>query len=60
MFIKSHITKIIRDSIPECSKVKDFMKEIEEQYEAEQLTILSMEMMDMTAQQVVWCILEVL
>ena len=56
MFIISHITKIIRDSIPEFSTIEDYIKEIEEQYEAGQLTILSMEMIDMTAQQVVWCI----
>ena len=32
MFIKSHINKNIRGSIPECNKVKDFMKAIEEQF----------------------------
>ena len=30
MFIKSHINKNIRGSVPECNKVKDFMKAIEE------------------------------
>ena len=30
MFIKSHINKNIRGSIPECNKAKDFMKAIEE------------------------------
>ena len=30
MFIKSHLNKNIRSSIPECNKVKDFMKAIEE------------------------------
>ena len=32
MFIKSHINKNIRGSIPECNKVKDLMKAIEEQF----------------------------
>ena len=32
MFIKSHINKNIRGSIPECNKAKDFMKAIEEQF----------------------------
>ncbi|KAK4400629.1 hypothetical protein Sango_1169000 [Sesamum angolense] len=30
--IKKHINKGIRDSIPECTKVKDFLKAIEDQY----------------------------
>ena len=32
MFIKSHINKNIGGSIPECNKVKDLMKAIEEQF----------------------------
>ena len=32
MFIKSHINKNIRGSIPECNKVKDLMKAIEEEF----------------------------
>ncbi|KAL0318363.1 UNVERIFIED_CONTAM: Retrovirus-related Pol polyprotein from transposon TNT 1-94 [Sesamum angustifolium] len=32
MLIKKHISKGIRGSIPECTKVKDFLKAIEDQY----------------------------
>ena len=32
IFIKSHINKSIRGSIPKCSKFEDFMKTIEEQF----------------------------
>ena len=32
MLIKSHISKDIRGSIPDCDKAKDFMKAIEEQF----------------------------
>ena len=32
MLIKSHVSKNIRGSIPECDKVKDYMKAIEEQF----------------------------
>ncbi|KAL0461333.1 UNVERIFIED_CONTAM: hypothetical protein Slati_0020900 [Sesamum latifolium] len=32
MLIKKHISKGIRDSIPKCTKVKDFVKAIEDQY----------------------------
>ena len=32
MFIKSHVIKGIRGSIPECTKVKDFLKAVEEQF----------------------------
>ncbi|KAI9173946.1 hypothetical protein LWI28_009158 [Acer negundo] len=32
MLVKSHICKSIRGSIPECPKVTDFMKAIEEQF----------------------------
>jgi predicted chitinase len=32
MFIKSRISKSIRDFIPQCSKIKDFLKVIDEQF----------------------------
>ena len=32
MLIKSHVSKSIRGSIPECDKVKDYIKAIEEQF----------------------------
>ncbi|XP_041009469.1 uncharacterized protein LOC121253533 [Juglans microcarpa x Juglans regia] len=32
MFIKSHVNKSIRGSIPRCNKVKDYIKAIEEQF----------------------------
>jgi hypothetical protein len=32
MFMKSHVTKGIRGSIPECKKVTEFMRAIEEQF----------------------------
>lgn len=32
MFIKTHVSKSIRGSIPETEKVKDFLKAIEEQF----------------------------
>lgn len=32
IFMKSHVIKGIRGSIPECTKTKDFIKAIEEQF----------------------------
>ncbi|GAV60642.1 UBN2_2 domain-containing protein [Cephalotus follicularis] len=32
MFIKSHVTKSIRGSIPDCDKIADYMKSVEEQF----------------------------
>jgi hypothetical protein len=32
MFMKSHVIKGIRGSIPECNKAKDFIKAVEEQF----------------------------
>ena len=32
MFMKSHVSKGIRGSIPECTKAKDFINAVEEQF----------------------------
>ena len=44
MFIKSLINKNIRSSIPECNKVKDFMKVIEEQFIRSDKALASIQM----------------
>ena len=44
MFIKSLLNKNIRSSIPECNKVKDFMKVIEEQFIRSDKALASIQM----------------
>ncbi|XP_057954113.1 uncharacterized protein LOC131148430 [Malania oleifera] len=41
MFIKSHVCKSIRGSIPECDYVKDYIKAIEEQFVSSEKALAS-------------------
>ncbi|KAH7840645.1 hypothetical protein Vadar_019662 [Vaccinium darrowii] len=41
MLVKSHVSASIRNSIPSCDKVKDYMKAIEEQFVSSDKTLAS-------------------
>ena len=53
MFIKTCISVSIHGSIPECQKVKDFMKAIDEQFESSEKALVSTLMSNLSSMRLI-------